>query len=132
MSHDRLSEVAARHPNSWSGTKGYGDRVWATRRANQFKRAVELLLRRQASLDELRLAAHEISDQLTVRLNDARSLTRGYEFAVNRDGALSLALDGVLFGPSFGEPPAPATSIHQLTQDLSTGWLEELGKEGDS
>jgi hypothetical protein len=122
---DRLKGIAPQ--SNPPVTDGRGFRAWDTRRANAFLRALNYLTQLSASLDELRLAAHHVSEHIAVRLPEITGeLPRGYTVATNRDGERSLAHGGVLFSPSLIEPLPDQAAIERLAHDLSTGWLRDV------
>ena len=123
---DRLSELKV-PPQVGPATDGRGYRAWITRRHNEVRRFTETLTRRPKSIDELRLAAHKLSERLAdAKLGDM--LPRGYRFSANRDGNRSLALHDELFAPSIRDPLPSEGAIEQLSKDLAGGWLSELGE----
>lgn len=137
----RLSNIAAQLRSECpieELTSGVGFRLWETRRANKFKRALALLCarRNEPDIDELRLAANELSDQIAIPLpltvfaahveDSALKLPRGYRLVSNRAGDLSLELDGFLFSPSLTEPLPDRRSIERLSEDLKAGLLREI------
>jgi hypothetical protein len=123
----RLADTSGRitHSPAWR-SRGDGGQ-WATKRKSQFLRAIESIATNAGSLDELRLAAQEISMFLAEALPASlTSLPRGYSFVANRVGARSLELNGKLFGPAFAESIVGDAEIAQLALDLKTGLMREI------
>jgi hypothetical protein len=108
-------------------------RSWITRRTAKFNAAVRTLVHSKvtpSNLDQLRFAAHEVSEAIGAHLaEDADSLPRGYRAATNGFGERGIAHGEVLFSPAFTAPAPDSAAIEKLANDLRTGWLRELVEE---
>lgn len=127
----RLSDLAGKLPRSFgSPTKGYGYKVWDTRRANKFLREVGVLTGGiDWSLPVLQLAAHAVSESIAERLPGATTaLPRGYTVVLNSQGEPALALRDTLLNPGYTQALPDELTIRRFGQDLKTGFLTEIAE----
>ena len=116
----------------------HGKRIWRTRRANRFLRAVAKL-RDKPITEQIHssAAAHDISDHLALKIPlHVTALPRGYELRPNRIGQRALwairqgttidAEFAEVLGASFADALPSVQALTAFAADLRSGWLEEV------